>query len=186
MTSTQSKNPLANQAPPIDLNKLHTPYKLAQFVVNVPQLKHDYSFLFKEENKLNSTSNTQSQSFINKGLNLYPNHSHSLNTNSINLMQTSSMHKMKSKSSSKKKRNKKKSKLNRKLKPQHKYLNKDAQDNINDPYNPINDDVGPPNNIFNSSKKQKQPHQHDLSPLANNINMNINNNAISSMITSPV
>ena len=60
-TSSNHNNNL-QKAPPIDLNALHTPHKLAAFVVNVPRKKQEYSFLFNDE----TTTNNNNISHMNK------------------------------------------------------------------------------------------------------------------------
>ena len=62
------------KAPPIDLNALHTPHKLAAFVVSVPSKKQDYAFLFTQET--NTTNANNKSSIINNN-----NSSHNNNLN---------------------------------------------------------------------------------------------------------
>ncbi len=141
--SSNSNNNNLQKAPPIDLNGLHTPHKLAAFVVNVPTKKQEYSFLFNEEttaNNNNSNNNLiinnklSNQSSIIQTSKLNRNNTHYLSVN--NLIPPSKSKKSKSSG----KRRKKRAKGNKKFR--HKsHLNKEEQDNI-DIYDVQNNNIG--------------------------------------------
>eukprot|EP01083_Nonionella_stella_P169527 575001_1 len=133
----QKANRPDNQTPPIDLNALHTPHKLAAFVVNVPSRKAEFAFLFNEDQKTNTDTSNASQQFLTHNLN-------AKNTQFLNLRSSSSLKPpsmMKKHKSKSKKRHKKKLKMTHTA---HKHLNKDEEDMEEDIYNAeIDDTVGP-------------------------------------------
>ena len=101
-----------NRPAPIDLNALHTPHKLAEFIVNVPDKKNEYNFLFKDDPQ--QLTNTNASSLI----------TNNLNNNTLNVPQI-------------KKRKTRKKKLKKKLK--NKKLSKKlkyTKDELNHPINP--------------------------------------------------